>query len=76
MNHYSPQGTYLLSHRKRRIAKKHAHDYRKEYNHIPQKGYNVYLHYFYEDGFCVYTCKPYMQNASVKFSVANYLRNS
>lgn len=75
MNHYSPQGTYLLSHSKRRTAKKHANNYRKEHSFIKRKGPKVYAYSCNLDGFFVYTCKPYRQNASVKYSVAHYLRD-
>ena len=70
MNHYSIQGTYLLSHRKRRIAKKHSHIYCKEHSKFSYKGHKVYLYKCYNDGFVVYSCKSYEGGASVAFSDA------
>jgi uncharacterized protein with WD repeat len=80
MNHYSPKGTYLLSHHKRRIAKKHANSYRKEHSCIKHKGPKVYTYSCSLDGFVVYSCMPYRQiydtrPASLQLSVALYIRN-
>lgn len=80
MSHYSQQGTYLLSHRKRRIANKHSRLYRKEHSNVPQKGPKVYAYSCSLDGFVVYSCMPYRQiydtrSASLQLSVALYIRN-
>ena len=74
MNYYSIQGTYLLSHRKRRIAKKHTNLYRKEYSKFSHKGHKIYLYRCYSDGFVVYSCKPYKSDASIAYSEAAYFR--
>ena len=74
MNFYSIQGTYLMSHRKRRIAKKHAHLYRKEHSQFSYKGHNIYLYKCYSDGFMAYSCKPYESNAAITLRDASYFR--
>lgn len=80
MRHYSPQGTYLLSHRKRRIARKHAHSCHKEHSHIKHKGPKVYAYSCNLDGFVIYSSIPYRQiydtsPASLQLSEALYIRN-
>ena len=76
MNHYSIQGTYLLLHRKRRVAKKHTRIYSVEYSkfHFSYKGHKIYLYKCYNDGFVVYSCKSYEGGTSIAYCDASYFR--
>ena len=76
MNHYSIYGTYLLSHHKHRIAKKHANIYRKEHSKFSYKGHKIYLYKCYSDGFVVYSCKPCDNNISIPYRTAVYFRKT
>lgn len=68
------QRTYLLSHRKRRIAKKHSRIYREEHSKFSYKGPKIYLYKCYNDGFVVYSCKSYEGGTSITYRDAIYFR--
>lgn len=64
MKQFSPQGTYLLEHPKRRIRKKHLNAKLKEQYPMCKKGGFVYLYETEKDYGCnVYTAKPKQKNA-------------
>jgi len=76
MKPFSPQGTYLLNHPKRRIAKKHKAI--KVCTDYPMscKGCKCYVYMLSEDcGFIVYTARPKQKGAVAEsFEVAKELR--
>ena len=73
-NHCSIHGTYLLSHRKRRISKKHSRIYREEHSKFSYKGPKIYLYKCYNDGFVVYSCKSYEGGTPIAYRDAIFFR--
>lgn len=75
MNHFSIHGTYLLTHRKRRIAKKHLNLFHKEHSNFSYKGYKLYLYKCYNDGFIAYSCRSCDGGTPITYRDAVYFRS-
>jgi len=58
MKAFSPQGTYLLEHKKYRVCVKHLRECRRTEYPEKFKGVKVYYYGVTSDGCCIFTAKP------------------
>ena len=76
MRRYSPQGTYLLGHKKSRVQKKHIRIKMKTESPYAYRGFKVYFYDYIKDN-VAFSSKPIFDGlAPFSIKEANKIRNS